>query len=112
MNTFDNIVYTVSDLDAAKAIHIALLDTAPHTDTPYYVGFNVDGVEIGLAPRQVDNQSTPVAHIRVPDIDAALSRVQHAGATLVEGPHDVGGGNLIATVTDPDGVVLGLIQRA
>jgi predicted enzyme related to lactoylglutathione lyase len=112
MNTFDNVIYTVADLDAAKAIHTALLDTEPHTDTPYYVGFNVDGVEIGLAPRKADGQPTPVAHIRVPDIDAALTRVQQAGATLVDGPRDVGGGNLIATVTDHDGVLLGVIQRA
>lgn len=112
MNTFDNIVYTVSDLDAAKAIHTALLDTEPHTDQPYYVGFNVGGVEIGLAPRPADGQPTPVAHIRVPDLDAALTRVQNAGAILVEEPHDVGGGTLIATVGDLDGTVLGLIQRA
>ena len=25
-------------------------------------------------------------------------------------PHDVGGGRLVATVTDPDGNVLGLLQ--
>ena len=32
------------------------------------------------------------------------------GATVKESPHDVGGGRLVATVTDPDGNVLGLIQ--
>jgi predicted enzyme related to lactoylglutathione lyase len=112
MNTFDNIVYTVTDLAAAKAIHTALLDTEPHTDQPYYVGFNVNGVEIGLALRSPEGQHTPVAHIRVPDLDAALTLVQQAGAIVVEEPHDVGGGNLVATVSDPDGTVLGLIQRA
>jgi predicted enzyme related to lactoylglutathione lyase len=112
MNTFDNIVYTVTDLAAAKEIHAALLDTEPHTDTPYYVGFDVDGVEIGLAPRPADGRSGAVAHIRVADLDAALTRVRNAGATLLEGPHDVGGGTLVATVSDPDGTVLGLIQRA
>jgi predicted enzyme related to lactoylglutathione lyase len=111
MNTFDNIVYTVSDLAVAKAIHAALVDTQPHTDEPYYVGFNVAGVEVGLAPRSADGQPTPVAHIRVPDLDAALARVQRAGAVLVQAPRDVGGGTLIATVSDPDGTVLGLIQR-
>jgi predicted enzyme related to lactoylglutathione lyase len=111
MNTFDNIVYTVSDLDAAKTIHRALLGTEPHTDQPYYVGFNVDGVEIGLAPRSHQLQTTPVAHIRVADLDAALAEVQEAGATLLDQPRDVGGGALIATVSDPDGNILGLIQR-
>lgn len=111
MNTFDNIVYTVSDLDAAKTIHRALLNTEPHTDQPYYVGFNVGGVEIGLAPRSQPGRTTPVAHIRVADLDAALADVQAAGATLVDQPRDVGGGTLIATVSDPDGTLLGLIQR-
>jgi hypothetical protein len=27
-----------------------------------------------------------------------------------ESPHDVGGGRLVASVTDPDGNVLGLVQ--
>jgi predicted enzyme related to lactoylglutathione lyase len=27
-----------------------------------------------------------------------------------EAPHDVGGGRLVATFTDPDGNVLGLVQ--
>ena len=33
-----------------------------------------------------------------------------AGATVKEPPRDVGGGRLVATFTDPDGNVLGLVQ--
>ena len=33
-----------------------------------------------------------------------------AGATVKDPARDVGGGRLVATVTDPDGNVLGLIQ--
>lgn len=112
MNTFDNIIYTVSDLDAAKTIHRALLGTEPHTDQPYYVGFNVSGVEIGLTPRSEDSRTVPVAHIRVPDIQVALDEAQKVGATLVDEPRDVGGGTLVATVSDPDGTILGLVQRS
>lgn len=112
MNTIHNIVYTVVDLDAAKAIHIALLGTEPHTDQPYYVGFNVGGVEIALALQgDQDGLAAPVAHVLVADLDAALTEVQAAGATLASEPKDVGGG-LIATVTDPDGNTLGLIQSS
>jgi len=111
MNTLQSIVYPVRDLDAAKAIHTALLGTEPHTDRPYYVGFNVAGVEIGLNPHGHDKGPTlPVAYIRVVDLDAALSEVQEAGATLAGEPQDVGGGTRIATVTDADGNTLGLIQ--
>ncbi|HET6509995.1 MAG TPA: VOC family protein [Baekduia sp.] len=111
MNTFDNVVYTVGDLAAAKRIHTTLLGTEPHTDSPYYVGYHVDGVEIGLAPASPDASKQPVAHIRVADLDATLADVQKAGATLLDAPRDVGGGTLVATIGDPDGTVLGLIQR-
>ncbi len=50
MDTLQSVVYPVRDLDAAKAIHTALLGTEPHTDQPFFVGFNVGGVEIGLSP--------------------------------------------------------------
>ena len=39
-----------------------------------------------------------------------LVEVTAAGATVNEPAHDVGGGRLVATVTDPDGNVLGLLQ--
>ena len=112
MNNFDNVVYTVSDLDAAKAIHKALLGTDPHTDQPYYVGFNVDGIEISLAPRREGGAVGAVAHVRVPDIEAALADLKAAGATIADEPRDVGGGTLVASVRDPDGTTLGLIQRS
>lgn len=111
MNTLENIVYTVSDLDAAKAIHIALLGTEPHTDQPYYVGFNVEGIEIGLTPAQPDGTTSTVAHIHVPDLKSALDKVQQAGATVVGDPRDVGGGTRVAAVRDPGGTTLGLIEH-
>jgi catechol 2,3-dioxygenase-like lactoylglutathione lyase family enzyme len=42
-------VIPVSDLDAAKAVYTALLG-APHTDESYYVGYNINGFEVGLNP--------------------------------------------------------------
>jgi predicted enzyme related to lactoylglutathione lyase len=51
-----------------------------------------------------------VACWHVPDIEAKLAEVTAAGATLQELAHNVGGGRLVATVNDPDGNVLGLIQ--
>ena len=46
----------------------------------------------------------------VPDLEAKLAEVTAAGATAKEPAHDVRGGRLVATVTDPDGNVLGLLQ--
>lgn len=111
MNTLQSVVSPVRDLDAAKAVLTALLGTGPHTDQPYYVGFNVGGVEIGLDPGGHQKGLTaPVPFIRVDDLNAALAEVQAAGATLGREPQDVGGGTRIATVTDADGNTFGLIQ--
>ena len=41
---------------------------------------------------------------------ATAKEVYAAGAIVKEPAHDVGGGRLVATVTDPDGNVLGLLQ--
>ena len=54
--------------------------------------------------------TSPVAYWHVPDIEAKLAEVTAAGATVKDAAHDVGGGRLVATVTDPDGNVLGLLQ--
>lgn len=105
------VLHPVSDLAAAKALFTALLGTAPQTDSPYYVGFEAEGQHIGLVPHGgPQGMTAPVAYWHVPDIEAKLAELTAAGATVAESAHDVGGGRLVATVTDTDGHVLGLIQ--
>ena len=105
------LLHPVSDVSAAKPVYAALLGTAPQTDTPYYVGFDVAGQHIGLVPSGgPQGMTSPVAYWHVPDIEAKLAEVTAAGATVREPAHDVGGGRLVATVADADGNVLGLLQ--
>ncbi|MEU2176890.1 VOC family protein [Nocardia sp. NPDC019219] len=105
------VLHPVSDLAAAKTLFTALLGVAPQTDTSYYVGFDAEGQHIGLVPDAgPQGMTAPVAYWHVPDIEAKLAEVTAAGATVTEPAHDVGGGRLVATVTDTDGNVLGLIQ--
>ncbi|MFC9329122.1 VOC family protein [Kitasatospora sp. NPDC057015] len=105
------VLHPVSDLAQAKAVYEALLGVPPQTDSPYYVGFEAAGQHIGLVPSGgPQSPTTPVAYWHVPDIEAKLAEVTAAGATVKEPAHDVGGGRLVATVTDPDGNLLGLLQ--
>jgi len=105
------VLHPVSDLAKAKAVYAALLGVPPQTDAPYYVGFEAEGQQIGLVPGGgPQGMTSPVAYWHVPDIQAKLAEVTAAGATLKDAVHDVGGGRLVATVTDPDGNVLGLLQ--
>ena len=105
------VLHPVSDLATAKAVYAALLGIQPQHDSSYYVGFDAGGQHIGLVPgRGPQAMTSPVAFWEVPDIEAKLAEVTAAGATVKEPAHDVGGGRLVATVTDPDGNVLGLLQ--
>ena len=105
------VLHPVSDLEKAKAVYTALLGIPPQTDGPYYVGYEAEGQQIGLVPGGgPQGMTSPVAYWHVPDIEAKLAEVTAAGATVKEPPRDVGEGRLVATFTDPDGNVLGLIQ--
>jgi predicted enzyme related to lactoylglutathione lyase len=105
------VLHPVSDLAAAKAVYTALLGVPPQTDDSYYVGFEAAGQHIGLVPGGgPQGMTSPVAYWHVADIEAKLAEVTAAGAIIKEQPRDVGGGRLVATVTDPDGNVLGLLQ--
>jgi predicted enzyme related to lactoylglutathione lyase len=105
------VLHPVSDLTQAKAVYSALLGTAPQSDSEYYVGFQAEGQQIGLVPGGgAQGMTSPVAYWHVADIEAKLAELTAAGAAVKEPAHDVGGGRLVATVTDPDGNVLGLLQ--
>jgi predicted enzyme related to lactoylglutathione lyase len=107
------VLHPVSDLEKAKPIYAALLGTAPSADSAYYVGFDLAGQHIGLVPAGgPQGMTSPVAYWHVSDIEGKLAEVTAAGATVQEAPHEVGGGRRVATFTDPDGNVLGLVQDA
>ncbi len=105
------VLHPVSDVEKAKAVYTALLGVAPQTDSSWYVGFDVAGQHIGLLPGgRPQGMTSPVAYWHVDDIEAKLAEVTAAGATVKDPANEVGGGRVVASVIDPDGNVLGLIQ--
>ena len=105
------VLHPVSDLEAASAVYTALLGFPPQADSSYYVGFDTEGQHIGLVPGGgPQGMTSPVAFWDVPDIEAKLAEVTAAGATVKEPAHEVGPGRTVATFTDADGNVLGLVQ--
>ncbi|KOU40986.1 VOC family protein [Streptomyces sp. NPDC054949] len=106
------VLHPVSDLAQAKVVYAALLGVAPQTDGPHYVGFEAAGQHIGLLPGGgPQGLTTSLAYWHVADIEAKLAELTAAGATVKEPAHDVGGGRLVATVIDPDGNLIGLLQE-
>ncbi len=106
--TIRSLVIPVSDLDAAKAVYTALLG-APHTDQPYYVGYNVDGFEVALTPGDV--AGGPVVYTDVEDLDATRATLFAAGATELSAPRQVAAEVRVCVVADADGNPIGLRGR-
>jgi predicted enzyme related to lactoylglutathione lyase len=108
------VIYHVTDLDQAKMWYAKAFEQAPYFDQPFYVGFNIAGYELGLDPNQSIGSAGPggtVAYWRVADINGAVLQFVTAGANLVVPVHDVGEGIKVATVTDPFGNLIGLIEN-
>jgi predicted enzyme related to lactoylglutathione lyase len=100
------IVYPVKDLEGAKTLYGKYLGVEPYADAPYYVGYKLNGLEVGLDP----NGQAVVGYIDVADIKSYLQTLIDAGATMHQDVKDVGGGMLIAQVKDANSNVLGLRQ--
>jgi catechol 2,3-dioxygenase-like lactoylglutathione lyase family enzyme len=105
-------VYYVDDLEKAKNWYSAILGQKPYFDEPFYVGYNVGGFELGLHPDEGRTKGEGhAAYWGVDNAEEALSRLLELGATPHEGVQDVGGGIKVATVKDPFGNVLGIIEN-
>lgn len=100
------IVYPVKDLEGAKPLYGKFLGVEPYVDGPYYVGYKLNDLEVGLDP----NGQEVVGYIDVADIKSYLQALVDAGATTHQDIKDVGGGMLIAQAKDANGNVLGLRQ--
>jgi predicted enzyme related to lactoylglutathione lyase len=105
------IIYPVTDLEKAMSLYTALLGEPPATDQPWYVGWRIDGQDVGLDPHG-DPAAGPLAYWHVTDIRASLAALLDAGAQPRADVRGVGGGKLVASVTDPDGNVVALLQEA
>ena len=103
--TIRSLVIPVSDLDATKAVYTALLGS-PHTDEPYYVGYNINGFEVALNP--AGGSGGPVAFADVEDLDATRATLLAAGATERDAPRQVAPDARVCVLADADGNPIGL----
>jgi predicted enzyme related to lactoylglutathione lyase len=84
----------------------------PYFEEPFYVGFNVGGFELGLVPDGGEpGPGGAVPYWGVPEVGAEVARLAALGAKVVKPAEDVGGGIKVATLADPYGNLLGLIEN-
>ena len=111
MNPVSLIIYPASDVAKTKSFFATLLGIDPYVESKPYTGFKTGDMEIGLVPKRPGGgPAGALAYVTVSDIHAALQTLVAAGAQKVQDVTDVGGGLLVASITDPDGTPIGLRQ--
>ena len=108
------VVYRATDLAKAKAWYSSVLGVQPYFSEPFYVGFSVGGFELGLDPDAKDlapGTGGVLAYWAVDDADLGLAKLLDLGAASHRAVQDVGGGIRVASVVDPFGNILGIIEN-
>src|SRR5262245_46507538 len=106
-------IYYAPDLARAKSWYSRILGFEHYFDQPFYVGFNVAGCDLGLDPDPSSSATAGgvVVYLGVSDADAALKRLLSIGAAERTNVQDIGEGIRVASVLDPFGNNLGVIEN-
>lgn len=105
------VIYPAPDLAATRDWYTRALGFPPYFDQPFYVGFNVGGYELGLDPDAPPGENGQQIYWGVEQIKAAVEHLESLGASLINPVQDVGDGILVATLRDPFGNSLGIIEN-
>lgn len=108
------VVYHVSDLQKAKEWYAGLTGIQPYFDEPFYVGFDINGCELGLDPDMtgVTAGNHSFVYWSVDDIEGGFQKLLDMGAVAVQPVTAVGGDIKVAVLNDPWGNAVGLIAGA
>ncbi len=107
-------IYKVSDLNQAKIWYEKAFKTSPYFDEVFYVGFNIQGYELGLLPDEnpkTKKSANVLSYWGVEDIHEVYKHLIDLGATEHEVPTNVGGELMVATVKDPWNNDIGIIYN-
>jgi predicted enzyme related to lactoylglutathione lyase len=108
------VVYHVTDLEKAKNWYVNVTGIQPYFDEPFYVGFDINGCELGLDPDMTGittgNMST--VYWAVEAIEEKIEQLLAAGGQITQPLTEVGGGIKVVAVNDPWGNAIGLIEGA
>jgi len=108
------VAYKVEDLTKAKEWYSKAFAEDPYFDEPFYVGFKIGGYELGLQPVEGEGNiigNSVITYWGVDDIEKSIQDMLDLGATINDEPLDVGGGVVVASVTDPWNNIIGLIYN-
>jgi predicted enzyme related to lactoylglutathione lyase len=103
-------IYPTDDLVGSTRWFRGLLGIEPYFEEEFYVGFNVEGYELGIDPNS-DVEDGVQSYWGVDDAEAAAKEIVDNGATVVSEVNEVGDGIKVAQFTLPDGNLFGIIEN-
>ena len=110
--------FSADDLSAAQGWYTTVLGIEPYFARPGYVEYRLGDheAELGIIDRQYlppapEGPAGAILYWHVDDVDATVARLVELGATLLEAPRDFGHAFIGASVVDPFGNVLGIMQN-
>ncbi|WP_220348005.1 VOC family protein [Thalassotalea euphylliae] len=94
----------MDDVDKAKHWYAEAFGIDPYFDEPYYVGFNIGGLALGLIPTaEKQKGSIVIAYWGVNNVEATYQKLLDLVAKQLNPITDVGGGVKLGVVQDPFG---------
>ncbi len=114
LNKLRTVIYHVADLEEATTWYTHLTGVQPYFNEAFYVGFDINGCELGLDADMtgVEKGNHAVSYWSVDDIHGAVEKAVAAGAIVIHPVHNVGGPIETAVVQDPFGNQVGFITGA
>ncbi len=108
------VIYHTDNLQKARDWYTNITGIQPYFDEPFYVGFDINGFELGLDPDMdgIEKGNQSVAFWAVDKIEECVKKLLENGAVLKDEVKEVGGGIKVGIITDPFGNTLGLIEGA
>lgn len=107
------LLFPSSDPAKTKRLLSVVLGAEPAFDDAYYVGWQMGGLNIGMDPNgRSRGMAGATPFFGVEDIQATVQALRALGAVLEEDVRPVGGGMLVAILSDQDGNMIGLSQTS
>lgn len=114
-------VFPVDDFDGAKAWYSKVFGLAPYMDTPAYAEFRVGDYQhefgllnVAMSGGFAEAPKSPggaMVYWYVDDAEAQVARLVGLGATIKDPPRDFGQGFIGASVFDPFGHILAVMNN-
>ena len=114
IKTVWSVTFYVSDLKRAAKFYEKTLGLEKKYEYSSYVGFECGGVEIGLIPKPKEEQKSdslsPSVELLVDDVDNVYEKFKGKGVKVIKELHDEPWGGREATLADPDGNIIEIVQ--